>query len=87
MKLRPWQVAARLQVDRKTVQRYHDRGWLPGVRDARGHRWFDSADVDAFLRRLLDGEERRTVGPLPAEPRCGQRPVRRGFDLIDDDEL
>ncbi len=87
MKLQTWQVAARLQMTRKTVQRYHNRGLLSAERDERGHRWFDAAEVDALARRLLDGEEVRTVDPLPAEPRREQPVVRRNFDLHDTDEL
>lgn len=87
MKLQTWEVAARLQVTRKTVQRYEKRGLLSATRNYRGHREFDAAEVERLRQRLLDGEEVRTVDPLPAEPRREERPVRRLFDPIDTDEL
>ncbi len=67
--------------------RWEKRGVLTATRDERGHRWYDAAEVDRLARRLLDGEEVRTVNPPPAEPRREQAKVRRGFDLDDTDEL
>jgi hypothetical protein len=84
MNLRTQQVADRLQVCRKTVQRYATRGLLKAERDDRGHRWFDAAEVERLRQQLTDDVEIRVPRP---EPRLSQRPVRRGFDLYDDDEL
>lgn len=84
MKLRPWQVAALLQVTRKTVQRYETRGLLPAVRDERGHRWFEPAAVEEFLRRHRDGE-------LPARRywfgQYNRGRTKPAFDPLADDEL
>lgn len=79
------QAAYLLGVDRRTVGTWVDKGWLSATRDSKGWRWLDEAEVLAKRRenpRLADLPVPEVVVPQPVG-----RPVRRGIDLIDTEEL
>jgi hypothetical protein len=66
VKLQTHQVAARLQVCRRTVHRWAARGLFAATQDERGRWTFDSTDVDQVRDRLFEGGPIRVVDPYPS---------------------
>ena len=67
--LRAGEVAALLQVSRRSVAAWAQRGLLPFIETPGGHRRFRAADVRALVASLRRSAELEDLPPIPERPR------------------